>query len=584
MTEAVKQNLLLVPHKPGVYLMKNRDEEIIYVGKAKDLNKRVTQYFMRPQSGKVAAMVFNVDHFETIITKSEKEAFILEMNLIKKHYPRYNILLKDSKHYPYIALKRKKSPVLKIARDDKDKNYFYFGPYPTSMHAYEVINLLNKIFPLQKCKTLPNIPCLYYHLGQCLAPCINVIDEETHTAIYNQIKSFLSGNNEDVKNQLRQKMEEASHKQEYEKANDYKKTLLAIDHINERQSMEVKDHINRDIFAYVTRDGYLALALLTFRHGIMLGKEVFVVEQFGDDLDLVSDLIMQYYQTHSLPNEIVANIYGLKTRIEDIYDVNVVYKSRGALYDLIDMATINARQGIDEHFMSARLTDDNLSILTKLGKMLAIKTPTYIELFDNSHLQGSSPVGAMVAFINGEPSKKMYRKFHIEGDEKRDDFASIKEVIYRRYRRIKDDHLKQPNLILVDGGLPQVNAAIESLAKLEMAIPVFGLYKNDRHQTEGLINKEGKKFELSDDKPLFFLLMRMQDEVHRFAISFHHQIRNKAFKSSILDNIDGLGKRRIEMLYRNYESINELKKATLEELEQLLPKNVALLVKKRLEE
>ena len=584
MTESVKQNLLLVPAKPGVYLMKNSDDEIIYIGKAKNLNKRVTQYFNRPQSGKVAAMVFNVDHFETIITKSEKEAFILEMNLIKKHYPRYNILLKDSKHYPYIALKRKKSPVLKIARDDKDKNYFYFGPYPTSMHAYEVINLLNKIFPLQKCKTLPNIPCLYYHLGQCLAPCINVIDEETHTAIYNQIKSFLSGNNEDVKNQLRQKMEEASHKQEYEKANDYKKTLLAIDHINERQSMEVKDHINRDIFAYVTRDGYLALALLTFRHGIMLGKEVFVVEQFGDDLDLVSDLIMQYYQTHSLPNEIVANIYGLKTRIEEIYDVNVVYKSRGALYDLIDMATINARQGIDEHFMSARLTDDNLSILTKLGKMLAIKTPTYIELFDNSHLQGSSPVGAMVAFINGEPSKKMYRKFHIEGDEKRDDFASIKEVIYRRYRRIKDDHLKQPNLILVDGGLPQVNAAIESLAKLEMAIPVFGLYKNDRHQTEGLINKEGKKFELSDDKPLFFLLMRMQDEVHRFAISFHHQIRNKAFKSSILDNIDGLGKRRIEMLYRNYESINELKKATLEELEQLLPKNVALLVKKRLEE
>ena len=584
MTESVKQNLLLVPAKPGVYLMKNSDDEIIYVGKAKNLNKRVTQYFIRPQSGKVAAMVFNVDHFETIITKSEKEAFILEMNLIKKHYPRYNILLKDSKHYPYIALKRKKSPVLKIARDDKDKNYFYFGPYPTSMHAYEVINLLNKIFPLQKCKTLPNVPCLYYHLGQCLAPCINLIDEETHTAIYNQIKSFLSGNNEDVKSQLRQKMEEASHKQEYEKANDYKKTLLAIDHINERQSMEVKDHINRDIFAYVTRDGYLALALLTFRHGIMLGKEVFVVEQFGDDLDLVSDLIMQYYQTHSLPNEIVANIYGLKTRIEDIYDVNVVYKSRGALYDLIDMATINARQGIDEHFMSARLTDDNLSILTKLGKMLAIKTPTYIELFDNSHLQGSSPVGAMVAFINGEPSKKMYRKFHIEGDEKRDDFASIKEVIYRRYRRIKDDHLKQPNLILVDGGLPQVNAAIESLAKLEMAIPVFGLYKNDRHQTEGLINKEGKKFELSDDKPLFFLLMRMQDEVHRFAISFHHQIRNKAFKSSILDNIDGLGKRRIEMLYRNYESINELKKATLEELEQLLPKNVALLVKKRLEE
>ncbi|NCA96450.1 MAG: excinuclease ABC subunit C, partial [Methanomicrobia archaeon] len=216
MTDAVKQALLLVPHKPGVYLMKNHDDEIIYVGKAKDLNKRVTQYFLRPQSGKVAAMVFNVDHFETIITKTEKEAFILEMNLIKKHYPRYNILLKDSKHYPYIALKRKNSPVLKIARDDKDKNFFYFGPYPTSSHAYEMINLLNKIFPLQKCRVLPSVPCLYYHLGQCLAPCINQINEETHALIYNQIKSFLSGNNADVIAQIKAKMEEASNNQEYE--------------------------------------------------------------------------------------------------------------------------------------------------------------------------------------------------------------------------------------------------------------------------------------------------------------------------------------------------------------------------------
>ena len=584
MTEAVKQALLLVPSKAGVYLMKDKDEEIIYVGKAKNLNKRVTQYFMRPQAGKVAAMVFNVHHFETIITKSEKEAFILEMNLIKKHYPRYNILLKDSKHYPYIALKRKNSPVLKIARDDKDKNFFYFGPFPTSMHAYEVINLLNKIFPLQKCKTLPSVPCLYYHLGQCLAPCINKIDEETHTAIYNQIKSFLSGNNEDVKSQIRHKMEEASANQEYEKANDYKKTLLAIDHINERQSMEVKDHIDRDIFAYITRDGYLALAILTFRQGILLGKEVFVVEQFGDDLDLVADLILQYYQTHSLPHEIVANIYGLKIKITEIYDINVVYKSRGALYDLVDMASINARQGLDEHFMSARLTDDNLKVLTELGDLINIKIPTYIELFDNSHLQGSSPVGAMVAFINGEPTKKMYRKFHIEGEEKRDDFSSMKEVVYRRYKRLKEENIRLPNLILVDGGLPQLNAALESLQRLELSIPVFGLYKNERHQTEGLINQEGRKYDLQGNKPLFFLLMRMQDEVHRFAISFHHKLRSKAYKASILDGIDGLGKRRIEILLRNYSSINELKKATLEELEQLLPKNVAMRVKERLKE
>ncbi|MFA5480916.1 MAG: excinuclease ABC subunit UvrC, partial [Bacilli bacterium] len=578
-----KQGLLLVPHKPGIYLMKDRDGEIIYVGKAKDLNKRVTQYFLRPQSGKVAAMVFNVSHFETIITKNEKEAFILEMNLIKKHYPRYNIMLKDSKHYPYNALKRRNSPVLKIARDDKDKNFFYFGPYPTSSHAYEMINLLNKIFPLQKCRTLPSVPCLYYHLGQCLAPCINKIDEETHAKIYSQIKSFLSGNNDDVKNQIMAKLEEASLNLEFEKANDYKKTLLAIKHINERQSMEVQDHVDRDLFAYITRDGYLSLALLTFRNGLLLGKETFVVEQFGEDLDLVGDLILQYYQTHSLPQEIVANIAGLKERISDIYDIDVIYKGRGALHDLVEMATINARQSLDEHFMSARLTDDNLKTLTDLGTLLSIKTPTYIELFDNSHLQGSAPVGAMVAFINGEPSKKMYRKFHIEGDEKRDDFASMKEVIYRRYKRLKDEDVKMPNLILVDGGLPQVRAAKESLQKLDLDINLLGLYKNDRHQTEGLISADGVTYDLQNNKPLFFLLMRMQDEVHRFAISFHHQMRKKALKSSVLDDIPGLGKKRIELLYRNYETINDLQKATLEELSQLLPENVAIKVLERLQ-
>lgn len=584
MTESVKQALLLVPHKPGVYLMKNKDDEIIYVGKAKNLYKRVTQYFLRPQSGKVAAMVFNVDHFETIITKTEKEAFILEMNLIKKHYPRYNILLKDSKHYPYIALKRKKSPVLKIARDDKDKNYFYFGPYPTSSHAYEMINLLNKIFPLQKCRVLPAVPCLYYHLGQCLAPCINQIDEATHTLIYNQIKSFLSGNNADVISQIKTKMEEASNNQEYEKANDYKKTLLAIEHVNERQSMEVKDHVNRDIFAYVTREGYLSLALLTFRQGILLGKEVFVVEQFGDDFDLVVDLILQYYQSHSLPEEIVANIEGLDARVKEIYDINVVTKSRGALYDLVDMASVNARQGLDEHFMSARLSDDNLGLLDMLGEMIGIKAPMYIELFDNSHLQGNSPVGAMVAFINGEPAKKLYRKFHIEGEEKRDDFASMREVIYRRYKRLIDDNLRKPDLILVDGGLPQIKSAKEALDRLSLSIPVYGLVKNDRHRTEGLIDINDTMYSLQDKKPLFFLLMRMQDEVHRFAISFHHQVRSKTFKAGVLDGIEGLGKKRIEILYRNYESISELKKATLEELEQLLPNDVARRVKERLAE
>lgn len=574
MKKQIEQNLLTLSSRPGVYLMKNKQGEIIYIGKAKNLKNRVSQYFLRPQSGRVAAMVFNVSDFETILTKNEKEAFILEMNLIKEHYPRYNILLKDDKHYPYIALRKTKSPVLKITRNDFDQNFFYFGPFPTSTYAYEIINLLNKIFPLQKCNVLPKIPCLYYHLGQCLAPCINEIDEETHRHIYEQIKSFLSGNNLDVYQQIETRMLEASNKQEYEKAHDYKKTLLAIKHLNERQTMEVQDRLDRDIFAYTTREGYLALALLTFRRGLLLGKEVFVVPQFGHDLDLVSNLILQYYQTHSLPNEIIANIYGLKNRIEAIYDVKVYKKSRGPFYELVETASTNARQGLDEHFMSARLSDDHFKTLTKLGELLKIESPLYIELFDHSHISGTSQVSAMVAFINGEPSKKLYRRFHLSEEIKGNDLEATKEVIYRRYKRLVDQKLKQPNLILVDGGVQQVKAALESLEKLQLKIPVFGLYKNNRHQTEGIVNHLDEKFPIKH-KPLFFLVTRMQDEVHRFALAFHQKTRRKKMTTSILDNIEGLGAKRQQILLRQYPSINELKKATLLELEQLLPKKVA---------
>ena len=583
MKKQIEQSLLTLSQKPGVYLMKNKLGEIIYIGKAKNLKNRVSQYFLRPQAGRVAAMVFEVEDFATIITKNEKEAFILEMNLIKEHYPRFNILLKDDKHYPYIALRKKKSPVLKITRNDLDKNFFYFGPFPTSTHAYEIINLLNKIFPLQKCKVLPKIPCLYYHLGQCLAPCINEIDEETHRLIYEQIKAFLSGDNLDVYHQIEEKMLQASENQEYEKAHDYKKTLFAIKHLNEQQKVEVQDRLDRDIFAYTIREGYLALALLTFRRGLLLGKEVFVVPQFGRDIDLVGSLILQYYQTHSLPHEIIVNIASLKRVIEAVYDVKVLTKSHGTFYDLVEMASTNARQGLDEHFMSARLSDDHLKTLSLLGDLLKIETPFYIELFDNSHLQGTSQVSAMVAFINGEPSKKLYRRFHLEDAKKGDDLTSIKEVVYRRYKRLKDQKLKMPHLILVDGGLQQVKAAQESLNKLSLKIPCFGLYKNKRHQTEGIISDKDQIFKI-DNKPLFFLLTRMQDEVHRFALAFHQQTRTKKMKRSILDNIEGLGPKRQALLLRTYPSLNELKKVSLFELEQLLPKSVAKNVFDKLKE
>ena len=582
MTDKVKVAIPLLPRRPGCYLMKDKDDKVIYIGKAKNLYNRVSQYFLRPQVGKVAAMVSHVDHFETIITKTDKESFILEMNLVHKYYPRYNILLKDGKHYPYIALKKKSDPYLRIARNDFDKNFYYFGPFPTSSYAYSVIDLLNKLFPTRKCANIKTEPCLYYHMGMCLAPCINKVSEEENDKLFNNIKTFLEGNNPEIVRDLKEKMVEASNNLEFEKANDLKKTLDAIDHVLSKQGVENKDHIDRDVFAYTTRNGYLSLAILTYRKGLLLGKESYIVEEFGDNVEQISDLIFQYYETHSLPKEILMNIEGVSEVLSELLDTKFVSVTKGKLIELIEMANLNAVQSLDSHFMSARLTDDNSSLLEDLGNRLGIKTPYRIELFDNSHIQGDAPVGAMVVFINGEPLKKMYRKFNIEGKEKRDDYASMKEVMKRRYSRLIEENADFPDLILTDGGLGQIHAGTEVIEELGLSIPVFGLFKNDKHQTKGLMDKDGNIISLDDNKSLFFLLVRMQDEVHRFAITFHHQKRSKNFTKSILDDIEGLGPKRKQLLLDHYTDIDLLKNATVEELSQYLPKEVAERVKEKI--
>ncbi len=582
MTEKVKVAIPLLPRRPGCYLMKDKDDKVIYIGKAKNLYNRVSQYFLRPQVGKVAAMVSHVDHFETIITKTDKESFILEMNLVHKYYPRYNILLKDGKHYPYIALKKKNDPYLRIARNDFDKNYYYFGPFPTSSYAYSVIDLLNKLFPTRKCANIKTEPCLYYHMGMCLAPCINKVSEEENDKLFNNIKTFLEGNNPEIVKDLKEKMVEASNNLEFEKANDLKKTLDAIDHVLSKQGVENKDHIDRDVFAYTTRNGYLSLAILTYRKGLLLGKESYIVEEFGDNVEQISDLIFQYYETHSLPKEILMNIDGVSEVLSELLPTKFVSVTKGKLIELIEMANLNAVQSLDSHFMSARLTDDYSSLLEDLGNRLGIKTPYRIELFDNSHIQGDAPVGAMVVFINGEPLKKMYRKFNIEGKEKRDDYASMKEVMRRRYSRLIEENAVFPDLILTDGGLGQIHAGSEVIEELGLTIPVFGLFKNDKHQTKGLMDKDGNVISLDDNKSLFFLLVRMQDEVHRFAITFHHQKRSKNFTKSILDDIEGLGPKRKQLILDHYTDIDSLKNATVEELSQYLPKEVAIKVKEKI--
>ena len=583
MTEKVRLAIPLLPKKPGCYLMHDATGKVIYIGKAKNLYNRVSQYFLRPQEGKVAAMVSHVDNFETIITHSDKEAFILEMNLVHQYYPRYNILLKDGKHYPYIALKKKNDPYLKISRDEKDPNYYYFGPYPTSSYAYKVINLLNKIFPTRKCQHIPNTPCLYYHMGMCLGPCINKIPEEKNNELFEQIKSFLDGTSNEIKNKYKERMIEASNNQEYEKAKECKDILDAIEHIVSKENVEDKEHISKDVFGYTIRDGYLSLSVMTYRKGILLGQESFIVEEFGDLAEQVSNLIFQYYENHQKPQQIVVNSQQIVDILSEVLDVKVIAVNRGKNMEAVSMANLNAQQSLDSHFMSARLSDSNLELLENLGQKLHIDTPYRIELFDNSHIQGDAPVGVVVVFINGEPVKKMYRKFNIEGKEKRDDYASMKEVMTRRYSRLKENHDPMPDLILTDGGLGQIHAGQEVINELELDIPVYGLFKNDKHQTKGLMDNEGHVISLDDDKSLFFLLVRMQDEVHRFAISFHHQKRSKNFTKSIFDDVPGLGSKRQQLILKQYQDIDQLKKATVEELSQFLPLEVAVALKKKLE-
>lgn len=575
MNKRLEEDVLTLPTKPGVYQMFDENGEIIYIGKAKNLKNRVSQYFLRPQNGKTQAMVSHVDHFELIITKSEKEALILEMNLIQKYLPRYNILLKDDKHYPYIAIHKVKDPYISIARNVKSKNCEYFGPYPISSSAYQTIDLLNKIYPLRKCTTLKNTPCLYYHLNQCLAPCIKEVAQEDYDKILNSIRKFLKGENKEITDEIIKKINEASENLDFESAGEFKKYLDAINHINDRQNVELIDNIDRDIFAYTYKETYVSLSIFIYRKGLLIGKRNFTYQVVGELEDFIVDLICQYYSFNKIPTEIILGNNQISTKLTDFLNIKVNVPTKGKLFELLTLVKENSEKDLEEHFISSRINDDNVQLLEELGRILNIKTPYNIELFDNSHLQGTNAIGAMVSFVNGETFKNNYRKFNIESYNKSDDLLMMKEVIYRRYKKLKDENLKFPDLIIVDGGLLQLKSAKEVLDSLNLNIEVVGLVKNDKHRTSGLIDINEKEYYFDDNKPIFYLLTRMQDEVHRYAISTHRNKRNKAMYSSIFDDIKGLGNKRKELLIKLYPTINDLKNVTLIELEQILPKEIA---------
>ena len=574
----LKQKISLLPDVPGSYQMKDKNGTIIYVGKAKSLVKRVKQYFTRPQVGKVARMVAEIRDFDIIETNSEKEALLLEISLIHKYYPKYNIMLMDDRMYPYIALKKKEDPYLKIARSDKEKGYYYFGPFPNSSDAFKMIDLLNKIYPLRKCKNIPNKPCLYYHLGQCLAPCIRKVQPEEYKQMVSDITKFLNGDTESVTSQLKKKMKEYADKMEFERAAEYKKLLDAVKVTTSSQKIIFPDHVSRDIVGYSIREGYICVVFLLYRKGVLLGKNTYVEELEDDINDFLEDIIVQFYEKHSdHPKELIVPTKDITQVLNDSLGFDVISPSRGKKRDLMAMALENSKQMLDQHFQTARLTDNVLKLLEELQQKLGLdKTPLDIELYDNSHTQGYEPVGAMVKYINGEKAPQQYRKYKITQPNPQDDLASMREVLTRRFTRLKEENAKMPDLIILDGGYTQCQIGLEVKEEVGVNIPLAGLQKNDKHETDTLINADtGEEIPLERNSPLFFLLMRMQDEIHRYAITFHRGKRAKAVFKTIYDDIKGIGEKRKQKLLDIYPTMESLEGIKIEELSQLVPEEAA---------
>lgn len=575
-SELIKQKLSLLPLEPGCYLMKNKEGTIIYVGKAKKLKNRVSSYFNGVHNYKTTKLVSEIVDFDYIVTHSEKEALLLEINLIKDYTPKYNIMFMDNSYYPYIQMTKEKHPKLKIVREVKDKKNKYFGPFPDATAAREIYKLLNRLYPLRKCNHIPNKPCLYYSLNQCLGPCINEVDETKYHEITNSIAKFIKGDVKSVIEDLELKMQLASENLQFEQAKEYRDLIRHINHVTSKQHVQFNDQVDRDIIGYHVDKGYLSVQIFFMRNGKLLARDINLVPIYGEIEEELSSFIVHFYAKNTLPKEILMPKNEELKLVEEVLECKVIQPSRGDKADLVKMACDNAKEMLEKKFMLMEKTDANqLNTIDELGALLNIKRPNVIELFDNSNIQGSYAVAGMVCFIDGKPSKNDYRKFKIKTVDGPDDYASMKEVIYRRYLRVIMDGLRQPDLIIVDGGKGQIEVAKEVLQSLNLNIYVCGLSKDDKHSTALLLNQEGEVVDVDRKSQLFYLLTRMQDEVHRYAISFHKNVRAKSLISSILDDVNGIGEVRRKKLIRKFGSVKKMKEASIEQLEEILPKNVA---------
>ena len=590
MNNLIKSKLELLPTSPGCYIHKDKNGTIIYVGKAKNLRNRVRSYFRGSHDTKTEALVSEIVDFEFIVTESNIEALLLEINLIKENKPKYNIMLKDDKSYPFIKITNERYPRLIITRQVKKDGGLYFGPYPDVGAANEIKRLLDRIFPFRKCTNPPSKVCFYYHLGQCMAHTVCHKDEAYFKGMAQEVSDFLKGQDDKIIDELKLKMNTAAQNMEFERAAEYRDLIQAIGTLRTKQRVMAKDLQNRDVFGYYVDKGWMCVQVFFVRQGKLIERDVNLFPYYNDPDEDFLTYVGQFYQekSHLIPNEILIPHDIDEEAVKALVDTKVLKPQRGEKKQLVNLAIKNARVSLEQKFnLLEKSMEKTQGAIENLGKLLQIPTPVRIESFDNSNIMGTSPVSAMVVFINGKPSKKDYRKYKIKTVVGPDDYASMREVIRRRYSRVMRDGLTPPDLIVIDGGQGQVNIAKQVIQEeLGLDIPIAGLQKNDKHQTHELLFGDPLQvIELSRTSQEFFLLQRIQDEVHRFAITFHRQLRSKNSFSSQLDGIEGLGPKRKQLLIKHFKSLTKIKEATVDEIVTVgIPRAVAEAVQAKIQQ
>ena len=588
MNNLIKSKLELLPTSPGCYIHKDKNGTIIYVGKAKNLRNRVRSYFRGSHDTKTEALVSEIVDFEFIVTESNIEALLLEINLIKENKPKYNIMLKDDKSYPFIKITNERYPRLIITRQVKKDGGLYFGPYPDVGAANEIKRLLDRIFPFRKCTNPPSKVCFYYHIGQCMAHTICKKDEAYFKSMAQEVSDFLKGQDDKIIDDLKGKMAAAAQTMKFERAAEYRDLIQAIGTLRTKQRVMAKDLQNRDVFGYYVDKGWMCVQVFFVRQGKLIERDVNLFPYYNDPDEDFLTYVGQFYQenAHLVPNEVLIPQDIDEEAVKALVDTKILKPQRGEKKQLVNLAIKNARVSLEQKFnLLEKSVEKTQGAIENLGRLLQIPTPIRIESFDNSNIMGTSPVSAMVVFVNGKPSKKDYRKYKIKTVVGPDDYASMREVIRRRYGRVQREALTPPDLIVIDGGQGQVNIAKQVIQEeLGLDIPIAGLQKNDKHQTHELLFGDPLEVvELSRNSQEFFLLQRIQDEVHRFAITFHRQLRSKNSFSSQLDGIEGLGPKRKQNLMKHFKSLTKIKEASVDEIVEVgVPRAVAEAVQRKL--